>query len=75
MRGELHFAEAIHVPQVFLEVLHLLQLLGLVTTEERVTGCGLKQDQHSIIILSNILSNNEYLLEHSQNMFLRGKQF
>lgn len=43
----LHFAEAIDVVDVLLEVLDLLQLLGLVAAKEGVASGGLKQNQHS----------------------------
>lgn len=47
MRAGLHFAQAIDVVYVLLQVLNLLQLLGLVAAEQGVAGSGLKQNQHS----------------------------
>ncbi len=50
MGSVVHFAEAVHVIDVFLKVLDLLQLLGLVAAEERVAGSSLKQNQHSKLL-------------------------
>lgn len=47
MRGRLHFAQSVDVVDVLLQVLNLLQLLGLVAAEQGVAGSGLKQNQHS----------------------------
>lgn len=46
MSDILQLAESINVIEVLLEVLHLLQLLGLVASEKGEPHCGLEQDQH-----------------------------
>lgn len=47
MGRKVHLAEAVNVVDVFLEVLNLLQLLGLVAAEEGIACSSLKQNQHS----------------------------